>query len=67
VPLRSPKIPTYYERSILEAIRYSRPLPDRPKTIETMLKKGWLERHANGYRVTQAGIDAIKLKISDGR
>ena len=64
---RSPNIPNYHERSIIEAIRHSRPVPDRPKTIKTMLKKGWLERHDNGYRATQAGIDAIKLKIPDGK
>ena len=39
VALRSPKIPNYHERIVLEAIRHGRPVPDRPKTIETNSKK----------------------------
>jgi hypothetical protein len=50
-------------------VRSGRPIPTGPKTIGRLLAKGWLEKVPTGarFRVTQAGIDAVKMKILDGK
>ena len=40
---RSPDIPSYRERLILQAVRYKTQMPPDEMTIAKLLKKGWLE------------------------
>ena len=66
MPARSPYIPNYHERSVLEAVCGDRPIPERPKTIKKMIEKGWLKRDVGTeYRATQAGLEALTMKIPE--
>jgi chromosome segregation and condensation protein ScpB len=58
-------VPNYHQRITLEAVRAGRPIPTERRTIEKLLSKGWIEREPTPgkYRVTQSGIDALKMKI----
>jgi len=65
---RSPEIPSYRERVILQAVRHKTTMPPGEMTIAKLLKKGWLVElpltiTRQRYRVTPAGETAMRIKI----
>ena len=70
MPARASHIPAYRERSILQMLQerggelHKRQLQPAAVTINKMMAKGWIEvTEPSTYRITAAGIAAMKAKI----
>jgi hypothetical protein len=71
MPARASHLPTSSERDALQKLRAGRELtlralePTGQRTIANMLPKGWIERGstAGTYRITPAGLAALRIKI----
>lgn len=64
---RVPDIPSYQDRLLLEELKVGRSIVSGATTIKRLISKGWIEpepdtNEVDSYRITQAGIDAIKQK-----
>lgn len=62
---RASHLPTYRERVGLEAIQAGRPMPEGvgPSTLAGLIRKGWVEQADIKYRLTVAGLDALRRKF----
>lgn len=68
---RPSDVPTFLERSAIDAIISQRNIPMGVgrRTMGTLLAKGWIEQHdeicenTHSYRVTSEGIAAVRRKI----
>jgi hypothetical protein len=69
MPPRADHIPVHRERRILQLLRDRGELTETqlhpgPVTVQKMVAKGWVEAVGPGtYRITSAGISAMKAKI----
>lgn len=66
---RPSHVATHLERVAIDAIRNRRPFPAGvgPSTIAGMIEKGWiLPEMGRKYRVTDAGVEAVRRKIPSG-
>jgi len=63
---RPSHVATHLERVAIDAIRNQRPFPAGvgPSTVAGMVDKGWIVPEAGRrYRVTEAGVEAVRRKI----
>ena len=68
---RPAHVATHLERVGIDAIRHRRPFPAGvgPSTIAGMIEKGWIVPEGTtgrSYRVTDAGVEAVRRKIPSG-
>jgi len=66
---RPSHVATHLERVAIDAIRNCRPFPAGvgPSTVAGMIEKGWIVQEAGRkYRVTDAGVEAVRRKIPSG-
>jgi len=66
---RPSHVATHLERVAIDAIRTRRSFPAGvgPSTIAGMIEKGWIvPEMGRRYRVTDAGVEAVRRKIPSG-
>jgi hypothetical protein len=66
---RPSHVATHLERVAIDAIRNRRSFPAGvgPSTIAGMIEKGWIVPElGRRYRVTDAGVEAVRAKIPSG-